>query len=83
LMIWYWVSDRTVIDWNWSSADFMDYRSSFRSGKRGKLLPTRSLRLGRRRRIPTLCEALVWSREIRIPRKSTEHKEHMRQCAEM
>jgi hypothetical protein len=57
LMIWYWVSDRTIVDWNWSSADFMDYRSSFRSERRGRLLPTRLLQLGRRRRIPTLCES--------------------------
>lgn len=36
----------------------MLYRSSSRSGRRGRLLPTRSLRLGRRRRIHTLCERI-------------------------
>lgn len=41
----------------------MDYRSSFRSERRGRLLPTRSLRLGRRRRIPTLCESLCQEQE--------------------
>lgn len=58
LMIWYWVSSTVLFGQYWSSADFMDYRSSFRSERRGRLLLTRSLRRGRRRRIPTLCKTI-------------------------
>jgi hypothetical protein len=72
LMIWYWVSDKTIVDWNWSSADFTDYRSSFRLERRGRLLPTRSLRLARRRRIPTLCEGLC--REHKDTGSPREHR---------
>ena len=60
LMIWYWVSRRSSMGQSWSSTDSTDYRSSFRSGRRGRLLPTRSLRRGRRRRIPTICEDHGW-----------------------
>ena len=57
LMIWYWVSSIVIWGQNWSSADVMGYRSSFRSERRGRSLPTKSLRLGRLRRIPILCES--------------------------
>lgn len=56
LMIWYWVSCIATFGQSWSNADVVGYRSSFRSERRGRLLPIRSLRLGRQRRIPTLCE---------------------------
>ena len=72
LMIWYWVSSATIIEQDWSSADFMNYRSSFRSERRGRLLPTRSLRLGRRRRIPTRCEGLC--RELKDTKGLEEHR---------
>ena len=57
LMIWYWVSGITIVERTWSSAKVVGDRSSFRSERRGRLLPTRSLRLERQRRIPTLCES--------------------------
>lgn len=58
LMIWYWVSSVAIVQQIRSLADSMDYRSSFRSERRGRLLPTRSLRLERQKRIHTLCEIL-------------------------
>jgi hypothetical protein len=65
LMIWYWVSSSsTIVEHGWSRADVKVYRSSFRSERRGKSLPTRSLRLGRRRRTPIHCESLVWAKQI-------------------
>ena len=60
LMMWYWVSDNTIFERDWSRADLMVHRSSFRSERRGKSLPTRSLRRGGRRKTPTLCEDLSW-----------------------
>jgi hypothetical protein len=71
LMIWYWVSNIRNTEHNWSSADVMDCRSSFRSERRGRLLPTRSLRRGRRRRIPTPCESLC-----RVRKHTDSPKEH-------
>jgi hypothetical protein len=76
LMIWYWVSDNTMVEQDWSRADFMVYRFSFRSGRRGRLLPTRSLQLGRQRRTLTLCESLC-----REQRNTNSPKEYRTQRA--
>jgi hypothetical protein len=77
LMIWYWVSDNTMVEQDWSRADFMVYRFSFRSGRRGRLLPTRSLQLGRQRRTLTLCESLCREqRNTNSPKEYRTQREH-------
>ena len=55
LMMWYWVSKRQLA--GKSTRILTGHRSSLRSGKKGRSLPTRSLRRARRRRRPTLCSA--------------------------
>lgn len=74
LMMWYWVS-RIALFEEYTNADFLAHRSSLRSGKKGRLLPTRLLHRARRRRKPILCNSCSDQRDTWSKWKSTNRQE--------